>query len=620
MTGHLPATSLVGFVFALAACSGGGGGPGGAGGTATSSSSGGASVGGGGGSSSSSGGGSVGGGGSGGGAAGSGGATSSSSSGTGGSGAGGAGGTGTGGAGGESFGLPGFACTSCPPGFAGLDCSPVDNPHFGCGSGSACPVNGLTLHRDAVCASGQCAPGECQSGWADCDANPANGCEADLTLPAHCGSCGTVCSPGQLCTPSGCAAACPAGTVLCGTSCVSTASSPNHCGSCYHTCFVNKLNKDTSCTFGLCGAECKPGFVEHLGECVDPSTDKRCCGPSCTTCEDPIGGKAICNQGTCQSLCPPGRTLCGGQCALLATDLDHCGACNSPCNPGLCVNGACDPAAKSLLVTGVGAVESLVVDDVALYWAQPTGVMRVDKGGGSPSVLANGAPHRLAQDAGFVYWTEPGALRRVSKQGGSPELLATVGVPGDITVRDGLVYWADKASTSIFAVPVNGSASPATIAVDGHPIVEIEVDEAHLYWTHGAPGTGKLLRIAKDGQGPAQEVHTTEVGVLALDTDNIYTDTYSNWTVAERIGMGSIPGQTWSFGGLGTVDALLVDDTYAYLLSSSFFASSLGLELVRVLKCGSGQLKYDSGISNLLAVDGGFVYHVESGDLYRTPK
>jgi len=47
----------------------------------------------------------------------------------------------------------------------------------------------------------------CSAGFADCDGNTANGCEADLNGTAHCGRCGAGCAMGQACVGGSCSSA-----------------------------------------------------------------------------------------------------------------------------------------------------------------------------------------------------------------------------------------------------------------------------------------------------------------------------------------------------------------------------------------------------------------------------
>ena len=44
-----------------------------------------------------------------------------------------------------------------------------------------------------------CLPGLCKPGWADCEGNPENGCDTDLSQPENCGACGNVCPTESVC-------------------------------------------------------------------------------------------------------------------------------------------------------------------------------------------------------------------------------------------------------------------------------------------------------------------------------------------------------------------------------------------------------------------------------------
>ncbi|MBM4357808.1 MAG: hypothetical protein FJ096_06835 [Deltaproteobacteria bacterium] len=69
------------------------------------------------------------------------------------------------------------------------------------GCGNACaPAN-----ADAACVDGACGIKACMPGYADCNLDAKDGCEAILDAdPAHCGQCGNACSPGLACTGGKC--------------------------------------------------------------------------------------------------------------------------------------------------------------------------------------------------------------------------------------------------------------------------------------------------------------------------------------------------------------------------------------------------------------------------------
>lgn len=71
-----------------------------------------------------------------------------------------------------------------------------------CGAcGHACPTG---PHATTACVSGMCAV-TCETGYGDCDHDPATGCESDFATPASCGACGVTCAMGQVCHMGVCA-------------------------------------------------------------------------------------------------------------------------------------------------------------------------------------------------------------------------------------------------------------------------------------------------------------------------------------------------------------------------------------------------------------------------------
>lgn len=76
-----------------------------------------------------------------------------------------------------------------------------------CGAcGRSCPGRGVA-NTTVACAGGACSF-SCGSGFANCDSDEANGCEAALQTDAgNCGACGRACTPGLRCTAGECVVA-----------------------------------------------------------------------------------------------------------------------------------------------------------------------------------------------------------------------------------------------------------------------------------------------------------------------------------------------------------------------------------------------------------------------------
>jgi hypothetical protein len=144
---------------------------------------------------------------------------------------------------------------TCTAGFANCDnnatngCETNTNTNINnCGGcGIACNVaNGVP-----ACTNGSCGVSACNAGFANCDGNPANGCEININSdPNNCGGCGTFCASGQVCTSGQCVA----------TSCTSDAECPigDYCNA-IAQCVVKQASSsvctaDNQCASGHCTA------------------------------------------------------------------------------------------------------------------------------------------------------------------------------------------------------------------------------------------------------------------------------------------------------------------------------------------------------------------------------
>jgi hypothetical protein len=113
--------------------------------------------------------------------------------------------------------VSGACLFECAPGFA--DCNEdlsdgceadLESDAMNCGlCGMSCTGSSALPRVRAACVAGECSLG-CDSGWADCNhdivSGTGDGCEVDpLTDARHCGTCGNVCT--AACTAGACAGA-----------------------------------------------------------------------------------------------------------------------------------------------------------------------------------------------------------------------------------------------------------------------------------------------------------------------------------------------------------------------------------------------------------------------------
>jgi hypothetical protein len=102
-----------------------------------------------------------------------------------------------------------FGKTLCPMG-----CFDLLNDATSCGACNA-PCRAPGPNQSRACEKGVCVY-DCVPGFADCNGDPADGCETNLNIhPANCGACGNACNiaAGQPCIEGKClTVACEAGT------------------------------------------------------------------------------------------------------------------------------------------------------------------------------------------------------------------------------------------------------------------------------------------------------------------------------------------------------------------------------------------------------------------------
>ncbi len=275
----------------------------------------------------------------------------------------------------------GGACNiaNCSAGYQDCDNSPADgcevntntdlNNCGGCGHVCNLP-NAMN-----ACNGGNCAINNCNTGFGDCDGNAANGCEVNTTTdPNNCGGCGMACSlpnatPG--CSASKCTvASCNAGFANCDANAANgcetnTNTDTNNCGACGNKCALPNTTAD-SCTGGACGiVTCSTNFANcdnhPANGCeVNTSTDPNNCGACGSACSLPNATPGCAASKCTVASCSTGFANCDGNAANgcevnTQTDVNNCGGCGNVCNlpnaaaacmAGKCVVASCNAGFK----------------------------------------------------------------------------------------------------------------------------------------------------------------------------------------------------------------------------------------------------------------------------------
>ena len=212
-----------------------------------------------------------------------------------------------------------------------------------------------------ACVGGRCRSG-CNAGFADCDGNPGNGCEVNiLTSTASCGACGLACPSGAsstaVCAGGVCGITCAAGTADCDANpvngCEVDLTSALACGLCSNRCAGATPVCVTGSSGSSCGSGCAVGQARCGATCVDTQSSVDNCGGCGNACPGGANATRTCTAGACGLTCAPGTANCDGNASNgcetnTASDPANCGACRTACGPMTCVAGACIPPRSCL--------------------------------------------------------------------------------------------------------------------------------------------------------------------------------------------------------------------------------------------------------------------------------
>ncbi|MCC6668315.1 MAG: hypothetical protein IT375_31515 [Polyangiaceae bacterium] len=325
------------------------------------------------------------------------------------------------------------------------------------GAGASGGTGGADASADADAASDASDAGSdvsvtCTGTMGECDGNPTQPCETDLSTSAtHCGKCGHDCLGGT---------------------CVAGACQPV-------TLFSNAINGPSRLALDATHIY----FVDYKGGTV----------------------RRMLKDGTAQQVLATGT-----ECNRIAVDGTHVYWTEQ--TPKLVRRAPKGGGAPETLGTGLSSALGLALDATNAYFSDmsATGaVNRAPKAPGSVQALASNVPWPLeiAITPAHAYWTtfaNNGAVRRVPLAGGATEVVVpnvdnSFGIASDAAN----VYFtvlgtgANKGQVQSVALAATLPATPVVLAVSQGGPRGLAVDATHLFWTNS--DTQSVMRIAKDG-------------------------------------------------------------------------------------------------------------------------
>jgi hypothetical protein len=201
---------------------------------------------------------------------------------------------------------------------------------------------------------------------------------------------------------------------------------------------------------------------------------------------------------------------------------------------------------------------------------------------GAPRVILTTPPFTsMAADESYVYWTSPrdSAVFRLPISGtGTPETIALNETsPDQLVVHGADAYWIERTGTphgAIKRAPKQGGGPTVTLAMDQNLAMALNVDTEFVYWTNADFG-GSIVRCSVSGcpTGPeTMVVGQPSIRALAQDGKSIDWITPVEMTaVAQRAAVKRCPID----GCASAVETLAVQIFYPGTLSMAVDGSDL---------------------------------------------
>ena len=241
----------------------------------------------------------------------------------------------------------------------------VSQDHCG-GCFRSCGADTGRHYLAGSCFQGVCER-PCEMGWGDCNNNPVDGCERQIDGfdMQHCGGCNQPClarqnAQGAFCSGGVCQDMCLPGFQDCnmnpGDGCETDITRDlTHCGGCAGmggtTCDFGAGGEPPVCELGVCRLLCPAGSGSCDGDPMtgcetDTRSDRDHCGACGNFCPDGPSGFGACVNSACTLMCDPGTADCDatpGCETFTGADIANCGGCGVTCGAGgSCALGFCD--------------------------------------------------------------------------------------------------------------------------------------------------------------------------------------------------------------------------------------------------------------------------------------